>query len=204
MKKSILVIMALALACAFALAFASSCATTPPPPKVEKSEFDGAPKWVTQGCNAYWGEKKGEKKICGVGSATGTRNISLARTTAQGRARTEIARSLQTEVRAVLKDYQATTTGGQEFGKSASDEQHVEDVSKQITDTTLSGTEQIDTWISPNGTMWVLVALDVEAFKGAIAKMGQLSEGVRQAVIQRADKAFDDLDKTIDKSREGR
>jgi hypothetical protein len=204
MKKSLLLVLALTAICAFALVFTSSCASSQPPPKVEKSEFDGAPKWVTQGCSAYWGEKKGEKKICGVGSATGTRNISLARTAAQGRARTEIARSLQVQVQSMLKDYQATTTGGQEFGKSASDEQHIVDVSKQITDTTLAGTEQVDTWISPNGTMWVLVALDVEGFKGAIQKMGQLSESVRKAVVERADKAFDELDKAIDKSREGR
>jgi len=193
----------LALSAIVLSAFAMGCATTQPPPKIEKSELEGAPKWVLQGCSSYWQDKdkKGEKKICGVGSATGTRNISLARSTAIGRARTEMARSLQTQVQAALKDYQATTTGGSEFGKSAADEQHVVDVSKQITDTTLSGTELVDTWISQNGTMWVLVDLDIEGFKGVVQKMGQLSEGVRQAVIQRADKAFDELDKDISKSR---
>ena len=52
------------------------------------------------------------------------------------------------KVRSMLKDYQSTTTGGAEFGDSANDEQHVVDVSKQITDISLTGTEIRDTWVS--------------------------------------------------------
>jgi len=36
-------------------------------------------------------------------------------------------------------------------------------VSKQITDTTLSGTRLEDTWISNAGHFWALVVLDTEA-----------------------------------------
>jgi len=39
-------------------------------------------------------------------------NVALARSAAEGRARTELARSLQTRVKAMLKDYQAATQGG--------------------------------------------------------------------------------------------
>ena len=84
----------------------------------------------------------------------GTRNISLARTTATARARTEIARSLNTHVSAMLKDCQASTTGGSEYAESASDEQHIVDVSKQITKASLSGTRLKKTWISPKGTVF--------------------------------------------------
>jgi hypothetical protein len=139
--------------------------------------------------------------ICGVGSAGGSRNASLMRSTATARARTELARSLQVKVKAMLKDYQATTTGGQDFGTAAADEQHIVDVSKQITDMSLSGTEVEDTWISQSGTFYALVAMDVDKFKNAVSKMNNLSESVRKAVEDRAQKSFEELDEEIDKER---
>ena len=81
---------------------------------------------------------------------------------------------------------------------AANDEQHIVDVSKQITDTTLSGTEPKDSWISDSGTLYILMCADIEKFKDAVSKMGQLSESVRKAVVERADKAFDELSKEIE------
>jgi hypothetical protein len=181
----------------------SGCASQPVTPTaidtVMKNEFIGAPDWVTKDCASYI---KDNKKICGVGSIGGTRNPSIARTTAVARARTEIARNLQTRVLAMLKDYQATTSGGQYFGKYASDEQHVVDVSKQITNMTISGTVQKEIWVSKNGIYYVLVTLDIEKFKNIVQNMHSLPESVRKAVVQRADKAFGELDREIDKPKE--
>ena len=158
-----------------------------------KSEFAGAPQWVMAP------NQSGDGDICGVGSASGSRNAGLMRTSAIGRARTEISRSLGVKVKSMLKDYQATTTGGEAFGKEANDEQHIEDVSKQITNHTLSGTEQKKTWISETGTLYTLVCINAEKFKNAISGMQQLNEQVRQAVVERAEKAFDELDKETSK-----
>ena len=181
----------------------SGCASQPVTPTaidtVMKNEFIGAPDWVTKDCASYI---KDNKKICGVGSIGGTRNPSIARTTAVARARTEIARNLQTRVLAMLKDYQATTSGGQYFGKYASDEQHVVDVSKQITNMTISGTVQKEIWVGKNGIYYVLVTLDIEKFKNIVQNMHSLPESVRKAVVQRADKAFGELDREIDKPKE--
>lgn len=153
-----------------------------------KNELEGAPDWVM-------GNENTSKQICGVGSAAGTRNASLARTAAMGRGRTEIARTLQVQVKSMLKDYQSTTTGGEAFGQAANDEQHIEDVSKQITDTTLTGSELRKTWISNPGTLYVLMCIDLQKFKDALNNMTQLNEQVRAAVVERADKAFEALDK---------
>jgi hypothetical protein len=122
----------------------------------------------------------------------GQTNIALARSDAEGRARTELARSLQTRVKAMLKDYQAATTGG--ANNASASEQHIEDVSKQITDTTLAGTRLEDTWISNSGTFWALVVLDVDAFRDGIKGMNQLDDKTRAAIVQRADRAFAELD----------
>jgi hypothetical protein len=175
----------------------SGCAGTrpKPPATVVREELAGAPCWVTRGGGCYFKEAERAKYICGVGSVGGTRNVGLAREAAMGRARTEIARSLAVRVTSMLKDYQATTTGGVEFGTSAADEQHITDVSKQITDMTLSGTEIVDSWTSDSGTYYALCRLNVDGFKDTVRRMTALSESVRQAVVDRADKAFEELDR---------
>ncbi len=162
-------------------------------PEDPAGEFAGAPDWVLKGCSAYWGDDDGAR-VCGVGSVAGTKNVSLARTAAIGRARTEIARSLETKVKAMLKDYQATTTGGEEFGTAAADEQHIEDVSKQVSQITLSGTTLQDSWVSSSNTLYVLVALDVETFNDSMSRMSNLSETIRKAVQERSRAAFEELD----------
>lgn len=188
------------LAALGALIFAvAGCASTPKPPgEAVKGELAEAPDWVRKGCTGYWKDEK-SKRLCGVGSVGGTRNASLARNAAIARGRTEIARSLQVQIEAMLKDYQATTTGGEDFGSAAADEQHVVDVSRQITETTLAGTELVDSWISSSGTFYALVALDVESFKEAVSQMRDLSERVRAAVVDRAERAFEDLDRQLDR-----
>lgn len=189
-----------------ALAVCVGCGGThsKPPATIISNEFDGAPCWVTKGCSCYFKDGDKNKQVCGVGSVGGTRNTGLAREAALGRARTEIARSLQIRVKALLKDYQATTTGGEQFGQAAADEQHITDTAKQVTDMTLSGTEMVDSWISSSGNLYVLARLDVEGFKDAVSRMNNLSENVRQAVIQRADKAFEELDLEIEAQAQGK
>jgi|GEM_PF-227717 len=200
-RKFNVVILCLVLAMSLSFVSCGSKEKKPDPPgSTFQAELAGAPDWVIKGCNAYWGDKA-DDKLCGVGSMGGTRNISLARKTAVARGRTDIARSLQVRVKSMIKDYQATVTGGEGFGTESSDEQYVVDVSKQITDMTLAGTEMVEIWISPNGTVYALVALDAEKFKDAISKAQQLDEKVRKYVEDNAKKAFNDLDQEIDNER---
>jgi hypothetical protein len=187
MKKSLVSIVSFI----FLMVLAACGSTDKKTGDVVRNELDGAPKWVL-------GSSSTAKEICGVGSAAGSRNVSVMRTTAMGRGRTEIARMLELKVQSMLKDYQSTTTGGEEFGTAANDEQHIVDVAKQITDTTLSGTEQKESWISDAGTLYVLMCADIEKFKNSVNSMSQLSESVRKAVTERADKAFDELSKEIE------
>jgi hypothetical protein len=119
-------------------------------------------------------------------------NIALANSAAESRARAELARSLQTRVKAMMQDYQAATQGGAE-NKTAS-EQHIVDVSKEITNINLAGTRLEETWISDSGTVWALVVLDTESFKDSLTQMKGLDDRERAAIVQRADKAFSELD----------
>ncbi len=200
------IVKAFVLAATASLAACGGNATPPPVAPAPMgnalaAEFNGAPTWVRQSCRAYWGDQ-GKGKICAVGSAGGSRNVALLRSGATGRGRTEIARMLQTKVTALLKDYQRTVTGGENFGKAASDEQLIQDTSKQLTDTSLSGTEAVDSWISESGTMYVLVSLNTETFANALNQMKQLDKKVQDYVVNNANKAFDDLQGELDKARQ--
>jgi len=168
----------------------------PSPDELMRKELQGAPEWVVKGCNSYWKAEEGKKMICGVGSFSGTSNPTLAREAAIARARTDIAQKLQLNVNYILKDYQATTTGGARFGTDVADEQHIEAISKQVSDANLTGSELVDTWISEIGTYYTLVALDAKKFKDTVSRMGSLSEPMRKAIVERADKLFEELERT--------
>ncbi len=177
------------------------CATTPPPPPPPvappppavspmKTDLADAPAWVKKGCGAFFGEKK--KLVCGVGAVGGMTNPGLARTAAEGRGRTEIARSLKVRCKSMLKDYQAAVQGGP--GNKLNNEQYITDTGKQITDMTLSGTRLEDSWVSNAGSFYALMVLDVDAFRDQIKNMSQLDEQVRQAIVDRAEQSFAELD----------
>lgn len=171
----------------------AACGHTPPGEGLA-ADLDGAPDWVRKaGCAGFSGEAP--QKICAIGSVGGTNNISLARTGAEGRGRTAIARSLQSKVSAMLKDYQSTTG---DFG-GVGDEQQITDVSKQLTSMALNGTRTLDTWVSSKGTFYALVMLDTDSFNKALAGMTQLSQKVREAITQRANTAFKEMDSELQK-----
>jgi hypothetical protein len=175
------------------------CATTPPPPPLAapapavspmKADLADAPAWVKKGCGAFFGEKK--KLVCGVGAIGGMTNPGLARSAAESRGRTEIARSLKLRCKSMLKDYQAAVQGGP--GNKLNNEQYITDTSKQVTAMTLSGSRLEDSWVSNGGAFYALVVLDVDVFRDQIKNMSQLDEQVRQAIVDRAEQSFSELD----------
>lgn len=159
-----------AVACSLA-----ACAHSPSNPLA--SELADAPDWVKGDCRVKL-KNASKASACGVGSISGTENPSLARSGAQARARTDLARSLQTHVKAMVKDYQATASAAVESAKGSTDEQYVADVARQITDTVLSGSRLDNSWISPAGTYYALVVLDAESFAQALGQMKGLDDAL--------------------------
>lgn len=171
------------------------CGSSPPPPAngaaaAMNREFDGAPKWVFN-CSTTFGSKK--NGICGVGSVANMSNPALARTAAEGRGRAAIARSMQVRVKTMLKDYQDSTRGGAD-GKAGADEQKITDVSIQVSNRMLEGTQTQDLWTSGNGTLYALVVLNLDAFLAQLKEMKELDEQMRVAIGDRAEKAFQETD----------
>ena len=148
------------------------------------------PEWVNKGSGAFGGEKK---VFYGVGSASGIRNHSLARSTADNRARAEISKTFEVYSASLMKDYSASITAGDM--SASSEEQMVTSAVKTFSANTLNGVEIVDHWIHPTtGEIYSLARLDIAGFADQIDKAKELSEKVKNAVKRSAEKAFADLE----------
>ena len=149
------------------------------------------PDWVMKGSGAFGGEEG--KVFYGVGSVTGIKNHALARTTADNRARAEIAKTFETYSASLMKDYMASTTAGDMT--ASAEEQHVESVIKTFSAQTLSGVQIVDHWFHPgDGTVYALGRLDLQAFTDQLDQMKELNSKVRDYVRKNAERAFMDLE----------
>ncbi len=127
-----------------------------------EKEYEYAPDWVLA-------ETSGEK-FSAVGSARiGKGGIQFARTEALANARSELARQVSVKVRGLVNTFAQQTGMGDEQTVDAFSKQ----VSKLVTDETLSGSREKDTWISPSEDIYVL----------AVLENGEVKESVRRQVI---------------------
>lgn len=159
----------------------------------------GGPEWVSKGSGAFGGERG--RVFYGVGSASGIQNVSLLRSTADNRARNEVAKVFQFYTASLMKDYAASTTGGDV--KVTSEEQHVEQAVKTVTAMTLSGVEIVEHWQNPStGELYALGRLDLNAFKDSLEKVKELDSKVKDYIRQNADRLHEQLEKEEEKMKE--
>ena len=159
--------------------------------KTPESAFSQGPEWVYKGSGAFDVEKG--KVFYGVGIASGIKNKALLVTTADNRARAEIAKTLETYVAVLAKDYMASTTAGDM--SASSEEQHVEQALKTFSKTTLHGATIVDRWMDPaDGSMYSLCELDLVRFKEALDEYRELDAKVRDYVRENAETMHDELE----------
>ena len=157
------------------------------------------PEWVMKGSGAFGGEEG--RVFYGVGSVSGIKNHALARSTADNRARAEIAKIFEVYSASLMKDYMASTTAGDMT--ASSEEQHVEQAIKTFSATTLSGVQVVDHWYHPvDGTVFSLARLDLQAFTDNLGKMKELNAKVRDYVRENAERVHMDLEKEEEKRAE--
>ncbi len=125
--------------------------------EVLEEEFKHAPAWVLNG--------HAEGSISAVGSAViGKSGMQFAKTEALAHGRNELARQTSTKVEALVKNFvQQTGLGDDQLVDRFSKQ-----MTKQITNETLSGSRQKDTWISPSSELYVLVVMDPVVVKEAV------------------------------------
>lgn len=156
------------------------------------------PAWVVKGSGAFDGNNG--KVFYGVGIASGIKNRALLISTADNRARAEVAKILETYVAFLAKDYMASTTAGDM--SASSEEQHVEQALKTFTKTTLHGATIVDHYRDPaDGALFSLCQLDLFAFKKALNDYKELDDKVRDYVRENAEKLHKKLEEMEQKKQ---
>jgi hypothetical protein len=142
-------------------------------------------------------QPKDEKSIYAVGVAQ-KQNPMLARDTAIARARNEIARVIGVKVSTMTRDFLEEAG----VGKNAQSLEFTQIVSKQVSDSVLSGSQvdkvKIDKTTNPD-TFYVLVRLDLKDMSGAIDDLVKSNSAYYSKLS--ANKAFEELADEIKKMK---
>lgn len=146
----------------------------------------GAPDWVNQGSQAL--DNNDQRLIHGIGSAPAMNDLSLQTSTADDRARAEVARVLSSIMRVVSQDYAASAG----MDKDQQNESSVSRQIESITNQNVSGAEIIAHWRDPkSGSVWSLAELDMKHVKEMVAGSQQMNAGFKDYFAAHADNLFD-------------
>jgi hypothetical protein len=150
----------------------------------------GAPDWVNKG-TAVLNDKNG-RLFHGVGSAPVMGDESLQRSTADDRARGEVARILSTYMDVVGDDYVAAAG----TGANANSEQAVSRQIKAVTKMNLSGARIIGRWKDQKtGMVYSIAELDLNQVKTALQGANDMNTDLRRYIDSNADNVFDRFSK---------
>ncbi|HKW36267.1 MAG TPA: LPP20 family lipoprotein [Burkholderiales bacterium] len=146
----------------------------------------GAPDWVNKGTQAV--NDKDGRLFHGVGSSPSLGDEALQRSTADERARAEVARMLSTYIDAVSNDYSASSgTGG-----NASADQSVSRQIKAVTKQNLAGSKIIGRWKDARTSMvWSIAELDLKQIKTTLEGANGMNDDLKRYIGRNAENIFD-------------
>lgn len=151
-------------------------------------KIKSAPDWVNEGTNIL--NTKDGRLFHGIGSATAMGDTELQRSTAENRARAEVARILSSYMDVVSKDYTASAKAGD----SAEMQQSVSRSIESLTQVNLTGVRIIANWRSDkDGVIYSLAELDMKHMKDILKNVQDMNEGLRAHFEQHADNLFDSI-----------
>lgn len=162
----------------------SGCSSTT---KVESNlNIKGAPDWVNKG-TAILNDKDG-RLFHGVGSASPMGDMALQKSTADDRARAEVARILSSYMDVVSNDYLASAKAGD---KGVAEESVSRQI-KALTKVNLAGARIIGSWRDPKTNIIYSVAeLDMKQVKSTLAGAQEMNDNLKRYIETSADNIFD-------------
>jgi hypothetical protein len=150
----------------------------------------GAPDWVNKG-TAVLNDQNG-RLFHGVGSSPALGDESLQRSTADDRARAEVARILSTYMDVVGDDYSAAASSA----GNANAEQAVSRQIKAVTKMNLAGARIIGRWRDSKTSMVYSIAeLDLKQIKTTLQGANDMNEDLRRYIDTNAENIFDKVSK---------
>lgn len=142
----------------------------------------GAPDWVNEGTQAI--DNDDGELLHGVGMAPNMGDTSLQKSTADGRARAEIARILKTYVDSTLSDYTASAGGEADMS--------IEREIRTTTQLAISGSRILGHWKDDNtGDIYAFAEMNLDAMNELIAQADNLSDSFKQFYSQNSNANFD-------------
>ncbi|MEE2733104.1 MAG: hypothetical protein VYA55_19955 [Pseudomonadota bacterium] len=144
--------------------------------------ISGAPDWVNEGTQAV--DNDDGRFVFGVAFAPPLNDESLQTSTADTRARAEVARMVSTYIDHTLDDYAAST------GDTATSS--IQQTLSSSTQTVLNGAKIKGRWKDKNtGNIYSFAEMDMKALDDAISTAGKLSQNFKQYYQQKANANFD-------------
>ncbi len=146
----------------------------------------GAPDWVNEGKQAF---KDGKNRFFrGIGSAPSMNDPSLQKSTADNRARAELAQVFSSFMDVVAKDYSAAASSGDEVVNEQSVTRNI----KNITKLNLTGAEIIARWQDKkSGMVYSLAEIDMKKFKTIAKAAENMDPKLTQFIENQAHNIFD-------------
>ena len=146
----------------------------------------GAPDWVNKGTQAV--NDKDGRLFHGVGAAPSLGDDALQRSTADDRARAEVARMLSTYIDAVSNDYSAAAG----TGTNANADQSVQRQIKAVTKQNLAGSKIIGRWKDSRTNMVYSIAeLDFRSVKTTLEGANGMNDDLKRYIGRNGDNIFD-------------
>lgn len=166
-----------------ALAVTACSSTT----KVESDlNIKGAPDWVNEGTNIL--NNKDGRLFHGVGSASPMGDMALQKSTADDRARAEVARVLSSYMDVVSDDYISSAKAG---GANVTEEAVSRQI-KNLTKVNLAGAKIIGSWRDPKtNIIYSIAELDMKQVKSTVAGTQNMNDDLKRYIETRADNIFD-------------
>lgn len=150
--------------------------------------IEDAPDWVNEGSQAL--NNRDGRLIHGMGSAPEMNNFSLQRSTADDRARAEVARVLSSFMDVVSQDFTAASG----TGDGMMNDQAISRSIRNVTQLNMSGTEIIAHWRDPEtGTIYSLAELDLARVKEIVGSAGTMHDGLREHFVRHGETLFDEF-----------
>lgn len=165
----------------FVVGFIAACGTSPE----SQEQASDLPSW-------YLNPPRAEDAIYGVGSAKMS-SLDTSRRMAVSRAREDIAFQMNAAIEAAIVDY------AQEAGVDDNTQvvNFVENISRQVSEVTLSGANPENVVQGSDGTIYALVSYSKNGFTEAASEAFQRNEDAAFAEFK-ADQAVDALDQQLE------
>jgi len=155
--------------------------------KVESNlHIKGAPDWVNEGTNIL--KHDNDRLFHGVGMAPDMGDMSLQASTADDRARAEVAKILTSFMQVVSRDYTAAAKGGNDSMLEQSISRQIDNVSR----INLTGSRIIGHWRDEKtNVIYSLAEIDMQQLKSTLQGVQDMDAGFKDRIARQGDNIFD-------------